>query len=123
MFIVRTYVGPSAIHGNGVFAAEDLKEGQVIWQFTPDLDLVVPFARIDAAPQAFRDYMQMYGYVSPQVSGGMILSCDHAKFINHSDEPNTVIDGPKTLARRAIVTGEEITCDYRICCAGFTGAF
>lgn len=123
MFIVHTYVGPSAIHGNGAFAGEDLAEGQVIWQFAPDLDMVVPFDRIAAAPKAFQDYMDMYAYVSPQVEGGMVLSCDHAKFINHSDEPNTIIAGPKTLARRAIKKGEEITCDYRICCAGETGSF
>jgi len=123
MFIVHTYVAQSGIHGNGVFAGEDLAKGQVIWEFAPDLDLVVPFGRIAAAPKAFRDYMEMYAYVSPQVAGGMVLSCDHAKFLNHSDDPNTVIRGPQTLACRAIGKGEEITCDYRICCADFPGTF
>lgn len=52
MFIVRTYIGPSGIHGNGVFAGEDLAQGQVIWEFAPGLDLVVPFDRIAAAPLA-----------------------------------------------------------------------
>ena len=123
MFIVRTYVAPSGIHGNGVFAGEDLRQGQPIWRYAPGLDLVVPFDVIAAAPKAFRDYMEMYAYVSPQVGGGMVLSCDHAKFINHSDSPNTVIDGHTTLARIAINKGDEITCDYRICCADFSGRF
>jgi hypothetical protein len=80
----------------------------VIWEFAPGLDLVVPFDRIAAAPRAFRDHMEMYAYVSPQMEGGgMVLSCDHAKFLNHSDEPNTVIRGPQTLARYAIRKGKK----------------
>jgi hypothetical protein len=121
MFTVQTYVSASAVHGNGVFAGEDLAQGQSIWQFAPGLDLVVPFERIACAPKAFRDYMEMYAYVSPQVSGGMVLSCDHAKFLNHSDDPNTEIRGETTFARRPIRKGEEITCDYRICCADWAG--
>ncbi|HEX3756152.1 MAG TPA: SET domain-containing protein [Rhizomicrobium sp.] len=123
MFVVQTYVAPSTIHGSGVFAGEDIEEGQPIWQFAPGLDLVVPFDVIARAPEAFRDYMEMYAYVSPQVAGGMILSCDHAKFINHADEPNTIIQGPVTLARCAIRKGQEITCDYRICCKDWSGEF
>jgi uncharacterized protein len=123
MFIVHTYVAPSSIHGLGVHAGEDLVEGQPIWRFAPGLDLVVPFDQIAAAPTAFRDYMEMYAYISPQIDGGMVLSCDHAKFLNHSDDANTDIHGHTTLARRAIKKGEEITCDYRICCADFSGKF
>jgi hypothetical protein len=123
MFIVSTYVVPSPIHGMGCFAGEDLPAGEPIWQFARGLDLVVPFDQIAAAPKAFRDYMQMYAYISPQVEGGMVLSCDHAKFLNHSDTPNTVIRGETTFARCTIRKGDEITCDYRICCADFSGSF
>ena len=123
MFIIQTYVSPSGIHGNGVFAGEDVRQGQPIWRFAPGLDLVVPLGVIAQAPKAFRDYMDMYAYISPQLEGGMVLSCDHAKFINHSDNANTIIEGHTTLARSVIRKGEEITCDYRICCAGFSGKF
>jgi len=123
MFIVKTFVAPSSIHGLGCFAGENLRAGQPIWRFALGLDLVVPFERIASAPKAFRDYMDMYAYVSPQVQGGMVLSCDHAKFLNHSDDPNTDIQGETTLARRVIESGDEITCDYRICCADFQGSF
>jgi uncharacterized protein len=121
MFIVSTYIGPSAIHGTGVFAGEDIADAQAIWRFAPGIDLVVPFDQIAAGPRAFRDYMDMYAYVSPQIEGGMVLSCDHAKFLNHSDNPNTEIRGETTLARGTIYKGDEITCDYRICCAGWSG--
>jgi hypothetical protein len=123
MFIIQTYVAASPIHGLGVHAGEDVAEGRLIWEFVPGLDLVVPFDRIAAAPKGFQDFMEMYAYVSPMVEGGMVLSCDHAKFLNHSDDPNTEIRSHVTLARRGIKKGEEITCDYRICCLGFTGEF
>lgn len=123
MFIVSTFVAPSSIHGIGCFAGEELEPGQPIWQFAPGLDLLVPFEKIAAAPVAFQKYMEMYAYVSPQLQGGMVLSCDHAKFLNHGDDPNTDIRGETTWARRRIRAGEEITCDYRICCADFAGSF
>ena len=123
MFTVLTYVGQSAIHGNGVFAGEDVQEGQLIWQFAPDLDMCVPYERIAAAPKAFQDYMEMYAYASPRFPGGMILSCDHAKFLNHSEAPNTQISGDTTRASQAIAKGQEITCDYRLFVAGWSGEF
>jgi hypothetical protein len=123
MFIVRTFVAPSGIHGLGCFAGEDLKAGRPIWQFARGLDLVISFELIAAAPQAFRDYMDMYAYISPQVQGGMVLSCDHAKFLNHSDDANTLIEGETTLAKWEIEKGTELTCDYRICCTDFSGQF
>jgi len=123
MFIVPTFVGQSAIHGNGVFAGIDLVEGQRIWEFSPDLDAVIPFARIARAPKAFRDYMDMYAYSSARFPDGMILSCDHAKFLNHSETPNTAIAGDTTLAARDIAKGEEITCDYRLFVANWSGEF
>jgi hypothetical protein len=123
MFIIETYIAPSEVHGNGVFAGEDVREGQPIWRFSPGIDLVIPFERIAALPRAFQIYMETYGYISPQVAGGMILSCDHAKFMNHSSEANTVIAGETTLASRAIKKGEEITCDYRECCADWSNWF
>jgi hypothetical protein len=38
----------------------------------------------------------------PQVSGAMVLSCDHAKFLNHSDQANIDIQGDTTRANRDI---------------------
>jgi SET domain-containing protein len=123
MFIVATFIAPSAIHGIGCFANEELKPGQEILKFAPGLDLVVPYDQIVAAPKAFQQYMDMYAYISPQLEGGMVLFCDHAKFLNHSDNPNTDIEGQTAFARRLISIVDEITCDYRICCADFSGQF
>jgi uncharacterized protein len=121
MLMVRTRVGPSPIHGIGVFAAEPIRAGQAVWTFAPGLDLVIPLAQIPTLPAAFQAYLTTYAYLSNDVADGMVLSCDHAKFLNHSETPNTVIAPLVTHARHNICEGEEITCDYRACCVGWDG--
>lgn len=121
MLLVRTRVGPSPIHGIGVFAAEAVTAGEAVWEFAPGLDLVIPHARIPTLPAAFRAYLATYAYVSHDVAEGVVLSCDHAKFLNHSEAPNTIIAPLVTRARHDIAAGEEITCDYRACCVGWNG--
>ena len=121
MLLVRTRVGRSPIHGTGVFADEPIAAGQPVWEFAPGLDLVIPADRVPALPAAFQAYLATYAYVSHDVPDGIVLSCDHAKFLNHSETPNTVIAPLVTRAARAIAAGEEITCDYRACCVGWNG--
>ncbi len=121
MFLIRTRVGPSAIHGTGVFSVDAVAEGAIIWRFERGIDLVIPHDRVSALPEAFQDHLSIYGYTTPDVPDGLVLSCDHAKFINHSDEPNTAFQPFVTLARRPIAAGEEITCDYRAFVTDWTG--
>ena len=121
MLLVRTTLAPSAIHGLGLFAAEPIAAGAALWRFEPDLDQVVPVARVAALPEAFRAFIVTYGYLSPAFPGSYVLSCDHAKFMNHADAPNTAIDGDVTRAARPIAAGEELTCDYRAFVDGWTG--
>ena len=121
MLLVRTRVGPSSIHGIGVFAAEPVAAGREVWRFAPGLDLVIPAAEVEAAPAAFRAYLDTYAYRSHDVADGVVLSCDHAKFLNHSEAANTAIAPFVTRAARDIAEGEEITCDYRACCVDWAG--
>lgn len=121
MFLIATLVGPSAIHGLGVLAVEPVAAGAEIWRFEPDLDLVLPRARLAALPAAARRYLETYAYAAPEFPDSLVLSGDSARFLNHSEDPNTDIRGRSTYARRDIATGDEITCDYRICVQGWTG--
>lgn len=121
MLLVRTRLEPSSIHGVGVFAAEAIATGEEIWRFAPGLDLVIPFAQLSTLPEAFQAYLATYAYHSRDVADGMILSCDHAKFLNHSEMPNTVIAPLVTRAGCDIAAGEEITCSYRDCCNEWEG--
>ncbi len=113
MFLIRTAVGQSPIHGVGVFAGEDVARGQALWRYAEGYDLTIPVERVAGLPGAFRAYLETYAYVSRFLPGMYVLSCDHAKFINHSDDPNTELKPFLTLAKRPIASGDEITCDYR----------
>ena len=121
MLTVRTRVAPSSIHGLGVFADEDVAEGAEIWRFEPGLDLLLPRERLAELPPAGQFFMAMYSYESVDFPDRVVLSGDHARFLNHSDDPNTAIGHLVTLARRPILAGEEITCDYGAFCVGWTG--
>jgi uncharacterized protein len=121
MLLVPTYVAPSSIQGLGLFAAEAISAGEALWRFEPEIDVVIPFERVERLPAAFRAFLDRYAYTSHDIPGGVVVSCDHAKFMNHSEDPNTEIRPFVTVARRPIAKGEEITCDYRACCAGWQG--
>lgn len=121
MLLVPTYVAPSPIHGLGLFAAAPIARGELIWRYEPGMDIVVPEERIPSLPPAFQAFLDMYGYRSVDVPEGVVLSCDHARFLNHAEEPNTQIGRFVTWAARDIAAGQEITCDYRAFAVGWEG--
>jgi SET domain-containing protein len=121
MLLIRTRVGPSPIHGSGVFACETVLPGTAVWQFEPAFDRVIAEAELPKTPSAFREYIDMYAYYSADLGGRLLLPCDHAKFLNHSAHPNTRTLPFMSVASRLIETGDEITCDYGAFCVGWTG--
>ena len=121
MLLIRTRIGPSRIHGTGVFALEPAASGDVVWRYEPALDRLISDAEVAGAPPAFRAFLDTYAYRSTVVSGGVILPCDHARFLNHSDDPNTEERPFVSLASRPIAVGDEITCDYGAFCEGWSG--
>jgi hypothetical protein len=46
---------------------------------------------------------------------------DDAKFLNHSDDPNTHERRLSSIAARPIFAGDEITCDYGALCVDWPG--
>ena len=121
MLLIRTRIGPSRIHGTGVFALEEAAAGAVVWRYEPDFDRLIGDAELAAAPPAFRAFLDTYAYRSLEVPGGVILPCDHARFLNHSDDPNTEERPFLSLARGPIGVGDEITCHYGAFCDGWSG--
>ena len=121
MFLIATRVAPSTIHGLGVFACEPVAAGAVVWRYHPGFDRTLSDADVEAAPEAVRAFLETYAYRAVQLDGALVLSGDHARFLNHSDHPNTE-EGPLlSRARRAIAVGEEITCDYGAFCTDWSG--
>ena len=112
MFLVPTSLGPSAIHGTGVFAATDLPAGTLIWEFTPGVDWELTPEALAAFPEPYQSQLRAWCYLD--ANGLYVLCGDSGKFMNHSDTPNC--DDPPdrtTVTNRAIRAGEELTCDYR----------
>jgi len=121
MLLVKTRIGASAIHGTGLFANEFIPKGTTIWEFTPGFDLYVKAADIGRLPAAAQAQMLKYCYRDRE-TGQYVLCADDARFLNHSDQPNTVdMPGPEgcTIATRDIPIGEELTCDYQTFDADF----
>jgi hypothetical protein len=100
----------------GLFAIEPLAKGTPIWRFLPGFDHDFTPADFRALPALARQHTRWFCFVS-KVDGHVILSGDHACFINHSSTPNTgaPAEAPPpvtTVALRDIAAGEEITCNY-----------
>lgn len=114
MLKIQTRIGPSPIHGIGLFADQIIPAGTVIWEYTPRFDLA--FAEDDLAllSDHARDLVEKYSYYEAEIEA-FVLCGDDARFINHSSAPNTEEHaGIRTVAAREIGPGEEITCDYSL---------
>jgi uncharacterized protein len=115
MLLVKTFLGPSKIHGIGLFAAERIRAGAVVWRMSPVIDLELTDDDLEALAGPARDQIHKYTYTD-LVSRKLVLCGDDARFFNHEDEPNCYdqpdAEGGKTVAARDIEAGEELTCDY-----------
>ena len=113
--LVKTKVAPSGIHGLGLFAMEFTPQGTPIWRFQPGFDHDFSPEEYAALPALAREHTRWFCFM--RSDGHVILSGDHACFINHS--PNSNTGAPPhpappvtTVALRDIAAGEEITCNY-----------
>lgn len=106
---VRTYIDKSVIEGIGLFAAEDIKSGTLIWKFS-GLDQRLTKRQLRELKLSYieKAYFRRYEFGKNDI---YIFCADDARFCNHADIPNT--DGyPEQYAIRDIKKGEEITCNY-----------
>jgi uncharacterized protein len=110
----------SKLHGGGVFAAENIKKGQIIFRYEGDLyyddDLKEDefYSGIDDRYIQVGEVMFLGPYKENK-ERNLIESPDD--LTNHSCNPNCLITNDKDLelkliARRDIKKGEELTLDY-----------
>ncbi len=113
MMLVPTYVAPSAIEGVGIFAAEPIAAGTLIWRLEPALDRLVRRDEVHRLDPVFRAFVERYSYPYPHDPAQLIVELDNGRFMNHSDAPNTVFSDPDAgFTLRDIRAGEELTCNY-----------
>lgn len=111
MLRVRTELSASPIAGLGLFAAEPIPRGTLIWKRDEAFDREYDLRDLSPENTLLRDMLLHYGY-QPGDEPVFVLCGDDARFMNHSPNPNADDIGEMTIARTDIAAGEEITCDY-----------
>jgi uncharacterized protein len=105
--VVRTV---SPVIGNGVFATRDIPLGTIV-VVRDRFDTCLTREAFEALPDPLRESMETYLYHDRD--GCLVLSWDHARYMNHSCCPNTMMtDYRLEIAVRDIRAGEEITTEY-----------
>ncbi len=115
MFLVKTKLGQSKIHGIGVFADQDIPQGTTVQKFVEGIDLEIAPEIVGSLPEFLKQNLLHYAY-KDRVTGKYFLNSDDARFLNSSDTPNLIGDESNKeadMAARDIERGEELTVDYR----------
>ena len=126
MLLVKTKIGPSKINGIGLFADQFIPKGTVTWKVVPEFDLRCSAKDLEILCELGRATFIKHAFLSKR-SGLYVLCFDHARFFNHSFEPNigdSEADDSEEgvdFALRDIYADEELTCDYRAFDAQYTG--
>lgn len=117
MLMVKTRLGPSKIHGIGLFADQFIPKGTTTWMYAPGFDLRIEPDELLKLSESARQIFWQYAYVD-KFNGHYILCFDDERFINHSEEPNVVQKRSKKyeegleIASRDIQAGEELLVNY-----------
>lgn len=115
MLKINTYLDRSATHGIGIFAAEDIAAGALIWEYNPQVDLTYTPDQWQALQAAVAvpcfTTLERYSY---KENDRYHLCIDNAQFMNHSESEYNVVNTAHNtmLARCDIRRGEELLCNY-----------
>ncbi len=118
MLIVKTRLEKSSIEGLGLFAAQFIPKGTIVWQWSPTFDIRFCRADMERMHPVARETLLRYSYLSKR-SGLYVLCFDYGRFVNHSDSPNLLdASSPDSeegldIAARDIEEGEELTANYQ----------
>jgi hypothetical protein len=96
--------------GYGVFATAFIPTGTIVYVVDP-LELVVSQDDFCRYPDVMKMVIEKFSYIDS--NGNKIVSWDHAKYVNHCCNCNTMSSGYGfEIAIRDIHAGEEITDEY-----------
>ncbi|WP_068469599.1 SET domain-containing protein [Candidatus Protochlamydia phocaeensis] len=126
MLLVKTSVKNSPIAGVGLFADQDIKQGDIVWHYTPETCMVFTQQQFEKLLHSYHktekqviQYYLTYSYYQSRLNG-LVFCLDNGRFVNHSETPN--LAGPShfpsdiswqySVALRDIKKGEELTENY-----------
>lgn len=96
--------------GRGVFATRFIPKGTITY-VKDELEIEIPPDDPRLADPAYKDIIETYSYTDED--GIMVISWDHAKYVNHCCRCNTMSTGYGfEIAIRDILENEEITDEY-----------
>ncbi len=96
--------------GHGVFATRPIAAGTITYAWDA-LEVEITPDDVRLRDKALLEVIERYSYIDGR--GVRILSWDHAKFVNHSCNPNSLSTGYGfEIAIRDIAADEELTDDY-----------
>jgi hypothetical protein len=96
--------------GYGVFATAPISKGTIIY-VKDKLEIEITKYKFNKLDKAYKQIVEKYSYIDER--GVRIVSWDHAKYVNHKCECNSMSSGYGfELAIRDISKDEEITDEY-----------
>ncbi|MBD8872007.1 SET domain-containing protein [Rhodanobacter sp. DHB23] len=121
MILVKHYVGQSRISGSGLFTAEPVRKGQVVYEFDYRFVQLIADSEIEAMPEPMREAVYKYSYRGKgkdRLQGAVYYCADDSRFMNHEDSPSTLwIESDSVyVAARDLPADSELTCNYSDFC-------
>jgi SET domain-containing protein len=116
MMRVRCKVGDSPVHNQGLFAAQTIAAGTVVWSFSTVFDRGINEHVYSHASKPEQQKLFQRGFRNPHAPNVLCLCGDEAQFLNFplpEHEPNVVVSGAIDgydilIAARDIDIGEEL---------------
>lgn len=115
MIHIKYKLDKSSLHGIGLFADQGIKQGELIYTASPNLDTNITQEEFDSLEEKEKSEVLWWGFFD-EPSQRWHIDFDVSKFINHSDDANVTQDKNHDeaylVAKRDINQGEELTQNY-----------
>src|ERR1017187_3300724 len=105
MIIVKTKLKETKNKGIGLFADQFIPKGEMGWKESVSFDKVISLNEYNSYSELQKDFYKTYCFVKKD--GTLYMCADNARFINHSNTPNTGNIGDDCLVLRDIQKDEE----------------
>ena len=118
MLKIKSYLNISKVHGIGLFAGENIKEGTILWQYNPFIDQMFSMRKFQTVTQSLNYYGLQHLYASSyKRNNKYYYITDNARFINHSEKGYNIVftDDHTEIASKDIKKDDEILENYFLC--------